>query len=164
MPFGNEQLDSRQQLDLPLEQMEPATGREQVEILGAKAPRVLVRRMMRPLPVSSLQMVGRSREGKDALSSLDPRRASRMVEVEVGEDHVGDLLPGTAGPAQVSIEAVDRLIDSVHFAVLLVPLGSDPAVDQHPAVAVLDEQTAQGQLDAVALVDRMPLLPQRLGT
>src|SRR5260370_7572040 len=55
------------------------------------------------------------------------------------------------------------MIDSVEFAVFVVPLGSDRAVDQHPAVAVLDEQTAQGQLDAVALVDRMPLLPQRLG-
>src|SRR5260370_8188931 len=121
MPFGNEKLDSRQQLDLAFEQMEAATGREQVEILGAKAPRVLVRRMMRPLPVSSLQMVGRSREGKDALSSLDPRRASRMVEVEVGEDHVGDLLPGTAVPAQAPIQALDRLINSLHSAFLLLP-------------------------------------------
>src|SRR5215471_179835 len=116
-----------------------------------------------PVPVATLQVIGGAGKGEHSPSMLESGDTAGVVEMKVRQHDVGDFFPGAAGPEQVPVEAVMRLVDGIDVPMLVVPFRPDPRVHQHPPSAVLDQQTAERQLDAVSFVGGMTLLPERFG-
>jgi hypothetical protein len=84
-----------------------------------------------------------------------------MVEVEMGEKDVGDVLQLVPGlpdrlrqPGCIHLHAVVGL----ELRVMLV---TDSGVDEEEVPAAGDQQAVRGHADAVALVRRTGLLPER---
>src|SRR5215831_2972901 len=119
--------------------------------------------MAGPVPVATLQVIGGSGEGEHSPSILESGDAAGVIEMKVRHDDIGDFFPGAAGPEQVPVEAVMRLVDGIDVPMFVVPLRADARVHQYPPPAVLDQQTAERQLDAVSFVSGMTLLPERFG-
>src|SRR5262249_14995022 len=67
------------------------------------------------------------------------------------------------GAQQVADKAVTPVVEGVHAPVFPAPLPPNPRARPPPPWAVLDEQTAERQLDPVSFVRRMALLPERFG-
>src|ERR1700687_1196196 len=119
--------------------------------------------MVRPLPLTPLNVVHRSRERKPQLSMLVPGGSAGMVEVQVREDHVGDFLAGIAGAFQLNGHLHLGVLDSVDVALLGGPLQADPGIHQDPALSVADQKAAKGERDAIALVGGVFFGPEGLG-
>src|SRR5688572_4354099 len=129
------------------------------------------------LEVAALDDVGRVRKGgaEDALVVADAGGvavgvAARMVEVEMGIDdplHVGGRVAGIVQRVEqlgrrTFAPAPRGILDAVDLAELRVVLGADGGIDEDQAVAVLDQQAAHRERDAVPLVGGDLPVPERL--
>ena len=56
-----------------------------------------------------------------------------------------------------------RVIDAIDLDELAGLFVADPGIDQDEPVVVLDQQAAQGQRDAIAIIGRSPARPEHLG-
>src|SRR6185436_8750199 len=97
---------------------------------------------------------------------IAPRIAASTIEMQVRVDHPAHVLGSMSELPQRVLElgppTLPRVLDSVDVTKLLVSLVADPRIDQDQAVVVLDEETAQRERDAVALIGGDAPLPQRL--
>src|SRR6059036_2850941 len=91
--------------------------------------------------------------------------AARVIEVQVGIDHPADVGGGMPELRERIFELGTPVLPFVHDAVdvleLLLLLVAEPRVHKHEPVVVLDQEAAQRQRNAVALVGRNATLPQR---
>ena len=92
--------------------------------------------------------------------------AARVVEVEVRIDDPADVarqMPRRReGVLQLGRPLEPLILDTVNVEELGVLLVAEPGIDQHEAVGMLDEETAHGERDAVAVVVLHPPGPERV--
>lgn len=154
-------LDSREDLHLALDHLEPAIGAlESLEDVGAEAPPVPVRGVLGPAQVLGLDPVPGLRKDEPTVG-VD--HAPRVVEVQMREDEVGDV-PG-AHPAALEIhEKVPfGTAEAVEVGLMVRPEPAHPAVDEGDAIFPAQEQTVQRELDPVALIGGVNPFPEHLG-
>ena len=113
-------------------------------------------------------MALRAPEGRVGESRFKPLRVvlpaadgtAAMVEVEVGEEDVGDVVAVEPERVELCIQVLrSRGVMAEEFFALLV---AHAAVDEHQAVALFDQEGAKGPIAAVALIGGVVLRPERL--
>src|SRR5437667_10691038 len=101
----------------------------------------------------------------DATRRIAVGIAARVIEVQVRIDHPTDVGGGMPELRERIFELGTPVLPLVHDPVdvleLLVFLVAEPRVHKHEPVVVLDQEAAQRQGNAVALVGRNAALPQR---
>src|SRR6266550_1543737 len=101
----------------------------------------------------------------DATRRIAVGIAARVIEMQVGIDHPADVTGGMPELHERIFELGTPVLSFVHDRVdvleLLVFLVAEPRVHKHEPVVVLDQEAAQRQGNAVALVGRNATLPQR---
>src|SRR5881392_3901711 len=101
----------------------------------------------------------------DATRRISVGIAARVIEVQVRIDHPADVGGGMTELRERIFELGTPVLPFVHDAVdvfeLLAFLVAEPRVHKHEPVVVLDQEAAQRQGNAVALVGRNATLPQR---
>ena len=85
-----------------------------------------------------------------------------MVEVQMGEEHIGDVIAGEAELLQGTFQRVGsvQVVVPEELRILLV---ADAIVDQGEAIAVLHQQAAHGPGAQVVGIGRVFGAPQRFG-
>src|SRR5437764_264457 len=101
----------------------------------------------------------------DATRRIAVGIAARVIEVQVRIDHPADIGGDMTELRERIFELGTPVLPFVHDPVdvfeLLVFLVAEPRVHKHEPVVVLDQEAAQRQGNAVALVGRNATLPQR---
>src|SRR6266540_2346696 len=157
-------LDVGEEPGVALDEVELVRAVEELEVLGAEAPRVLLRRRVRELPRAALHVVRRAGEGElEAAALAPPRRAAGVVELQMGEHHVRHRVAPEPEACQPRVEPALRAVDRVDVRPFGVPLVPDAVVDEDdsPRVAVDRDEAAAGEADAVPGVRRDLALPER---
>src|SRR5438874_10819733 len=119
------------------------------------------------LPISSIRTCTSSlwETQSDATRRIAVGIAARVIEVQVRIDHPTDVGGGMPELRERIFELGTPVLPLVHDSVdvfeLLVFLVAEPRVHKHEPVVVLDQEAAQRQGNAVALVGRNAALPQR---
>ncbi|MNV86585.1 hypothetical protein D3C71_1806320 [compost metagenome] len=86
-----------------------------------------------------------------------------MVEVQVGEQHYVYICVAEAGRGQAVEQYVALFLDAEALLEVRREEGADAGLDQDVASAVLDQQGAAAEVDAVLGVWRHPALPEGAG-
>ena len=100
------------------------------------------------------ESAGRARRRRRALGE-----AADVIEVQVAGQHDVDVVDGEPGLGQRVVEVV-RAVEAVDVRALGVHLVAAAGVDEQRPLAAHD-QRPHAERDAVAVVGRQPLLPQR---
>ena len=129
------------------------------EVERAVTRAILRCRVARPLELVALQVVARVSEHRRAVGAGG---AAAVVEVQVGQDHVGDAVRVVARRAQ-RLVGEQRVFQAVDRVLLVRPLVADAGVDQIRAIAALQEQEPHAEIDAILLVGRVRAGPERMG-
>ena len=159
--------DARQHVPVALEQPPPLGGGDRLEVVGEIARAGALVGVPGELELPLLHHVGGVGErgphvAPRVVLQLGVQRgvAAGVIEVEVGVDHPAHVARQDARRRERVLElgrALEPLVlDTVDVEELGVLLVAEPGVDQHQAVGMLDEQTAHGERDAVALVGLRP--------
>src|SRR3954464_11716110 len=85
--------------------------------------------------------------------------AAAMVEVQVGKEHVRNVIRAEACFLQRSFERICS-VEVIMAVELCILLAADAVIDQDEAVAVFDEEAAHGPVAEVVLISRVGLVPQ----
>ena len=105
----------------------------------------------------ALAKAGSNRSGSSCSASDG---AATVVEMEVGQEDVGDVVAVEAEGIKLKVQVLgDGGIMAEELLALLV---AHAAVDEHQAVALLDQQGAQGPIASVPLVGGVVLRPEGL--
>jgi hypothetical protein len=86
-----------------------------------------------------------------------------MVEVEVGDDDVGDGVGVDAERAEPHGCAAERGVDGEDVGLFGAPLVAHARLDEYPSVADVEQQRPPRHADPVARVGRVAPLPDGLG-
>ena len=86
--------------------------------------------------------------------------AATVVEVEVGQEDVGDVVAVEAEGIELGIQVLGA--GGIMAEELLALLVAHAAIDEHQAVALLDQQGAQSPIAAVPLVGGVVFRPEGL--
>ena len=111
------------------------------------------------LPLAALHHVHRPGEEGGEPAAAPDQGAGGVIEVQVGEHHVGDVAGGRAGPRQGPRQG-DLRVDGEDLAGAIVEAVAAAGVDQRQAVPAAHQQAAAGVVDAVAVVGGAGPLPQ----
>ena len=102
--LDNVHTDPIQNLDVTVEQPQ-SSGGEEGKVLAAEGTAVLVARMVRPLPLVTLHVMHGGGEAQRQLAGNPARGAAAVIEVQVGQDDVGNVLRGNAAISQLRAQA-----------------------------------------------------------
>src|SRR2546427_111811 len=159
-----ESADARQDLRFSVDELE----RNAREVVGEVAARGALVGVAREVELPFLHDVASLGKGEaDLPRRVEPVIAAGVIEMQMGVDYPANVvgavpnLPDRIPQLRPSIPP--HILDTVDVGELRVLLVADSGVNQHQTVIVLDEQTAQGAGDAVAIIGWGSPRPQRLG-
>src|SRR6266571_3240911 len=159
-----ESADARQDLRFSVDELE----RNAREVVGEVAARGALVRVAREVELPLLHDVASLGKGEaDLPRRVEPVIAAGVIEMQMGVDYpvnvVGAVPKLPERILQLRSSIAPHILDTVDVGELRVLLVADSGVNQHQTVIVLDEQTAQGEGDAVAIIGWGSPCPQRLG-
>src|SRR6266540_2879827 len=164
MSWRRQPADPRKDFRLAVDQVE----RHALEIVRQIAARGALVRVPGEVQLAFLHDIARlGKRQADLPGGVDPVVAARVIEMEMGVDHPANVFRPMTELVECVLQfgapAGSRVLDTVDVGELAALLVADPGIDQHQAVVVFDEQAAQGQRDAIAIIGGSAARPERLG-
>ena len=160
---AHQQLDAWGNLLPRRQDFQPAVVLQWHEVVGDEGGPVLRAGVVGQVPLGLLRIVGGLGKGRYPFVAVLDGGAAGVVEMEMGQDHIGHRLGAEANRGQGRLQRVFRLPEGKHVALFIAPLAAHARIHQYQPALPFDEQMAQGQFDAVGLIGGIGPLPQRLG-
>src|SRR5207245_1132956 len=154
------QADSGDDLLVSLEQFRLCLSRAKEFRQIARS--VTVVRMERVFPLSALHEVAGARKSRHESRPFTPGVPSAVVKVEVRVDDDMNVL-GVESQLLKLHRQRRRVADAIEIGAFGVKFVADAGLNQDVSIAGSDEQARQAHPDAVSLVCRKWLLPERFG-
>ncbi len=162
VPGRGEHADAGRDLDLTVHAIEQARFCDGTEIFGEVAGAIALVRVRRVVPLARLDHVACAGKHRRKARGCASRGATRVIEVQVGHDHVVDRVGRDAERAQVAFDGL-VVIDAVDVFLFGRELVAVAGFNEHAAAAAFDQQAVRRVAAAVLVVARDQPRPDALG-